>query len=142
MLNTRDDDGGLSDFKYYYYTPAMAGAIIFVLLFFVATVIHFWQMFRTRTWFMIPFCIGGLCKSVSFRRRYLLLTIEQSRLLATSAEPRRPTKPPTSRSAPTLSRASSFWLHPRSSLHRSTWSLLESSSWSKPTTLSSFAEPG
>lgn len=62
MILPRADDGGLDEFKYYNYVPTMAGAIIFILLFLVATVIHFYQMIRTRTWFMIPFCIGGVCQ--------------------------------------------------------------------------------
>lgn len=61
-LTTRAGDRNLDDFKFYYYTPSMVAAVIFILLFLVTTVIHFYQMIRTRTWFLIPFCIGGLCE--------------------------------------------------------------------------------
>jgi hypothetical protein len=40
----------------------MAAAIIFVLLFGVSSILHTAQMGITRTWFMIPFLIGGYCK--------------------------------------------------------------------------------
>lgn len=40
----------------------MAAAIIFVLLFGASAILHSVQMGVTRTWFMIPFLIGGFCK--------------------------------------------------------------------------------
>lgn len=40
----------------------MAAAIIFVLLFGASAILHSVQMGMTRTWFMIPFLIGGFCK--------------------------------------------------------------------------------
>lgn len=55
-----DTEGG---FVFYYYEPSMAAAVIFVLLFGTSTILHAVQMFMTRTWFMIPFLIGGICKS-------------------------------------------------------------------------------
>lgn len=58
---TTDDDphGG---YIFYHYELSMAAAVIFVLLFGASTIWHSVQMFRTRTWFMIPFLIGGFCK--------------------------------------------------------------------------------
>ena len=56
------DDNALSTFKYYYYQPSMAAAVIFTVLFGATTAWHGFQMFKSRTWFMIPFFIGGLCK--------------------------------------------------------------------------------
>lgn len=67
MLSIRDDgSNALSGFQYYYYHPSMAAAIIFIVLFGVATSLHTAQMLRTRTWFMIPFVVGGICM---FRER-------------------------------------------------------------------------
>lgn len=65
MLFPRADDGdnALSNFQYYYYSPSMPAAIIFVALFAITTALHLVQMFTTRTWFMIPFVIGGICES-------------------------------------------------------------------------------
>ncbi|KAH8700719.1 putative RTM1-like protein [Talaromyces proteolyticus] len=48
-----------SDFKLYRYDPSMAAAVIFVILFLGATAIHTWQLLQTRTWYFIPFVIGG-----------------------------------------------------------------------------------
>ena len=53
----------LSGFKYYYYSPSMAAAIIFIALFGITTAMHSAQMVRGRTWLMIPFLIGGVCTS-------------------------------------------------------------------------------
>jgi hypothetical protein len=49
-------------FIFYNYAPSMAAAIIFVLLFGASSILHSVQMSMTRTWFMIPFVIGGFCK--------------------------------------------------------------------------------
>ena len=59
----REAGGGLEDFEYYHYNPSMAAAIIFIIVFAATTAMHGYQMFRTKTWFLVPFFIGGLCKS-------------------------------------------------------------------------------
>lgn len=51
------------EFTFYYYDPSTAAAVIFVVLFGLSTILHFYQLIRTRTWFMIPFLIGGIRKS-------------------------------------------------------------------------------
>lgn len=48
------------EFTFYYYDPSTAAGAIFVVLFGLSTVLHFYQLIRTRTWFMIPFLIGGI----------------------------------------------------------------------------------
>ncbi|EUC28131.1 hypothetical protein COCCADRAFT_41301 [Bipolaris zeicola 26-R-13] len=48
------------DFKLYRYNPSMAAAVIFIILFFLVTTLHFYQMMRTRTWISIPFVLGGI----------------------------------------------------------------------------------
>lgn len=48
-------------FSYYEYFPSKAAAVIACLIFVTVTILHTWQLFRTRTWFFIPFVIGGLC---------------------------------------------------------------------------------
>lgn len=67
MLFTRQstDDDPHAGFVFYYYEPSMAAAAIFVILFALTSILHSVQMFTTRTWFMIPFLIGGYCKSRS-----------------------------------------------------------------------------
>jgi hypothetical protein len=47
---------------YYRYYPSEVAAIIFTVLFALATFAHLYQLFRHRTWFFIPFVIGGFCK--------------------------------------------------------------------------------
>ncbi|GKZ55759.1 hypothetical protein AnigIFM56816_006507 [Aspergillus niger] len=58
-------------FTLYYYTPSAAAAGIFVVLFGISTVLHFLQLVRTRTWFMIPFFIGGILETIGYVGRLL-----------------------------------------------------------------------
>jgi hypothetical protein len=51
-----------TDFKLYRYDPSMAAAVIFIILFIIATMLHVYQIVRTRAWIFVPFCIGGVCK--------------------------------------------------------------------------------
>ena len=44
------------------YDPSVAAALIFAVLFGIATFIHVYQLIRTRTWFMLAFLIGGICQ--------------------------------------------------------------------------------
>ena len=48
-------------FKYYNYNPSEGAAIPFAALFGLATLVHIWQMIRAKTWYMIPFIVGGIC---------------------------------------------------------------------------------
>ena len=62
MANTTmADQPNAQGFEYYRYDPSMAAAIIFTILFFFTTMIHFYQFVRTRTWIMIPLLVGGFC---------------------------------------------------------------------------------
>ncbi|KAM0123675.1 hypothetical protein ACHAO1_011242 [Botrytis cinerea] len=56
------DDG----FEYYHYDPSIVGAIIFIILFITTTSLHCYQLFWTRTWFMIPFIVGGLFQCIGY----------------------------------------------------------------------------
>ncbi|KAI4767702.1 RTA1 like protein [Aureobasidium sp. EXF-3400] len=56
-------------FEYYAYTPSKAIAIIACLIFVAITSLHLWQLFRTRTWFFIPFVLGGLFEVIGFAAR-------------------------------------------------------------------------
>ncbi|KAF2719229.1 RTA1 domain protein [Polychaeton citri CBS 116435] len=68
MLSIRQDSAD-DDFQYYHYVPNLAAAVIFIILFFLSTALHFYQMIRTRTWFMIPFCIGGIFEFIGYVAR-------------------------------------------------------------------------
>jgi hypothetical protein len=40
---------------------SLAAAILFTALFGLATLLHSYQLFLTRSWFLIPFLVGGVC---------------------------------------------------------------------------------
>ena len=71
-LTTRDT--AVSDFKYFYYEPSIAAAIVFIVLFGLATLAHLFQMFKTRTWFMLPFVIGAIFETVGYIGRAICAT--------------------------------------------------------------------
>ena len=48
-------------FKYYRYDPSMAAAIIFIVAFLATTILHFYQLVRTKTWIVTPLLVGGIC---------------------------------------------------------------------------------
>jgi hypothetical protein len=50
---------------FYYYNPSSPAAGIVVGLFGISTLIHLYQLLRTRTWFMTPFLVGGARKLTS-----------------------------------------------------------------------------
>ncbi|KAB8068857.1 RTA1-domain-containing protein [Aspergillus leporis] len=53
-------------FSFYHYDPSMAGAVIFIVLFLGTTLFHIYQMVKTRTWFFIPFVIGGIFEVIGY----------------------------------------------------------------------------
>ncbi|KAF7591053.1 hypothetical protein BBP40_002013 [Aspergillus hancockii] len=59
------------EFTFYYYTPNGAAGGIFVALFALSTLLHLYQLIRTRTWFMIPFAIGGIFETIGYVGRVL-----------------------------------------------------------------------
>jgi hypothetical protein len=57
-------DSNTVSFEFYHYHPNMGGAVLFIFLFIATTGYHAFQMFRTRTWFLTSFVVGGVCQSV------------------------------------------------------------------------------
>jgi len=49
----------------WHYVPSIAAAILFAILYLAITGAHLWRMIQSRTWFCIPFVIGGFCASLS-----------------------------------------------------------------------------
>lgn len=49
------------DFKLYRYTPTLVGAIVAVIVFAILTAVHFWRLMRARSFYFIPFLVGGVC---------------------------------------------------------------------------------
>jgi hypothetical protein len=47
----------------YHYNPSTVAAVVFVALFSVSTFGHLIQLATRKTWYFIPFVIGGGCKS-------------------------------------------------------------------------------
>lgn len=50
-------------YVFYQYEPSLVAATIFVVLFTITTAIHVFQLARKRTWYFIPFVIGGICEA-------------------------------------------------------------------------------
>lgn len=57
--------GSDGTYKLYQYDPSMAAAVIFILLFVVSSLLHTYQLIRTRTLYFIPFVIGIYCTFVT-----------------------------------------------------------------------------
>jgi hypothetical protein len=51
----------VEEFKLYHYNPSKAAAIVMIVAFAISTLFHTYQLFRKRTWYFIPFVIGGTC---------------------------------------------------------------------------------
>lgn len=71
LLHRQDDttssgDAAWEGFKLWYYTPSMAAAVIFIILFTLLTGYHTFLIARRRTWFCIPFVVGGLFEIVGY----------------------------------------------------------------------------
>ena len=49
-------------YKFYNYDPSLVAGAIFVVLFAISTIAHLGQLVMKKTWYFIPFVIGGLCK--------------------------------------------------------------------------------
>ncbi|KAE8391243.1 RTA1 like protein-domain-containing protein [Aspergillus alliaceus] len=65
-MPTSESDGG---FKLFHYDPSLAAAVIFIICFLATTILHTYQLFRTRTWFFIPFLLGGYFEWVGYVAR-------------------------------------------------------------------------
>ncbi|KAL4761375.1 RTA1 domain-containing protein [Aspergillus foveolatus] len=53
-------------FAFYRYDPSMGAAVLFTLLFIGTTGYHIFQMFKSRTWFFVPFVIGGIFEIIGY----------------------------------------------------------------------------
>lgn len=58
-------------YKYYNYDPNFAAAAIFVVLFAASSLLHLFQLFKNRTWYFIPFVVGGAFEAVGYAGRAL-----------------------------------------------------------------------
>lgn len=60
------DSGPNSGFQLYHYSPSTPAAVIFVVLFVGTTGMHTFQLVRNRTWYFIPFVIGGFFEFIGY----------------------------------------------------------------------------
>jgi hypothetical protein len=61
----------LYDFKFFHYDPSKVAAIIFAAAFGLSSIFHIFQLFRRRTWYFIPFVIGGLLELIGYIGRIM-----------------------------------------------------------------------
>lgn len=52
-----------ADWSLYRYEPNVPAPILFAVLFGITTILHGFQMIRTRTWYLGAFFAGGCCKA-------------------------------------------------------------------------------
>ncbi|KAJ5586889.1 uncharacterized protein N7459_002654 [Penicillium hispanicum] len=57
-------------YKLYNYDPSAGAAVAFSAIFFLTTAVHIWQLIRNRTWFFIPFIVGGCFEAFGYLSRY------------------------------------------------------------------------
>lgn len=62
-------DDPWANFKLWHYTPSMAASVIFIILFTVLTAYHSYLLTRRRTWFCIPFVVGGIFEVIGYIAR-------------------------------------------------------------------------
>lgn len=55
-------EGEAVDFKLFRYDPNLGAAVLFVILFLIASALHTYQYIVTRTWFWTAFIVGCWCK--------------------------------------------------------------------------------
>lgn len=71
ILPRSDMADEMAHFRFYYYEPSLAAAVIFTVLFALATLLHTYQFIRSKTWLMILFVIGGILETVGYVGRIL-----------------------------------------------------------------------
>jgi hypothetical protein len=51
------------------YTPTIAAGAIAAIVFILLTSVHTWRLVKNRTWFCIPFVVGGLFETIGYAAR-------------------------------------------------------------------------
>ncbi|KAF7720298.1 Uncharacterized protein PECH_003417 [Penicillium ucsense] len=59
------------DYTFWYYTPSLAAAVIFLLAYIVLTGLHSMKMFKGKKWFCIPFTCGGIFEIIGYIGRVM-----------------------------------------------------------------------
>ncbi|KAI9743464.1 MAG: hypothetical protein M1818_002776 [Claussenomyces sp. TS43310] len=58
-------------FKYFYYNPSLAAAVVFAVLFIVTTLVHIAYLFKRRIWFFTALIVGGWLESIGYIARII-----------------------------------------------------------------------
>ncbi|KAF1995602.1 RTA1 like protein [Amniculicola lignicola CBS 123094] len=58
-----------TEYVLWHYTPSLAGGVIGAIVFLVLTGAHIFRLIRNRTWFCIPFVVGGLFEAIGYAGR-------------------------------------------------------------------------
>lgn len=69
--NTTSGNDAWSGFEMWYYAPSVPAAVIFAIIFVALTTYHAILLFRRRTWFCIPFLVGGCFEIIGYIGRAL-----------------------------------------------------------------------
>ncbi|KAF1993789.1 RTA1 like protein [Amniculicola lignicola CBS 123094] len=69
MPNGPPEDG--EPWHPYLYTPSVLAAALFTGLFGATTLVHIYQVYRKRAWWLIPLVLGGVCEVIGFIGRLL-----------------------------------------------------------------------
>jgi hypothetical protein len=67
MMSIKRDDG--TDFVLYRFVPSLPLAIVSIVVFGLLSLAHTYRMFRTRSWFCVPFIIGGIFETIGYTGR-------------------------------------------------------------------------
>jgi hypothetical protein len=62
-------DNDVPEYVLWPYTPTIAAGVIAALVFIVLTLLHTWKLIKNRTWFCIPFVIGGFAETIGYAAR-------------------------------------------------------------------------
>lgn len=60
------NENDVRDLKFYRYVPSLAAGLIATIVLGLLNAGHIYRMFRTRTWFCIPFVIGGIFETIGY----------------------------------------------------------------------------
>lgn len=63
------------EFVFYHYDPSLPAAVIFISLFSITSLLHLYQLIRSRAWYFIPFLAGCVCKFPQLNLGLLNLTV-------------------------------------------------------------------
>ncbi|PYI09287.1 RTA1 domain protein [Aspergillus sclerotiicarbonarius CBS 121057] len=67
-----------TSYELYRYTPSLAAAVLFIILFILITAYHVYQMAQARAWYFICFILGGIFQIIGYVARALAHSNTQS----------------------------------------------------------------